>query len=48
MQPLSLFKEWSPAKAPPECAVPLLSVYDKGTGLPVLPWSEESVGEALL
>lgn len=29
-------------------AVPLLSVYDKGTGLPVLPWSEESVGEALL
>ena len=24
-------------------AVPMLSVYDKGTGLPLLPWSEKVV-----
>ena len=29
-------------------AVPMLSVYDKGTGLPLLPWSEKVVATGLV
>ena len=29
-------------------AVPMLSVYDKGTGLPLLPWSEKVVASGLV